>query len=39
MTQGAINYQRYLDGNDDGIVEIIKEYKDVTECHYWYFLF
>ncbi|MBR5271925.1 MAG: RNA polymerase sigma factor [Clostridia bacterium] len=28
MGDGAINYRRFLDGDDDGIVEIIREYKD-----------
>lgn len=28
MDNGAENYKRYLNGDDDGIVEIIKEYKD-----------
>lgn len=28
MDSGAENYRRFLDGDDDGIVEIIKDYKD-----------
>lgn len=28
MDRGAINYRRFLDGEDDGMVELIKEYKD-----------
>lgn len=28
MDNGASSYRRYLDGDDTGIVEIIKEYKD-----------
>lgn len=28
MNNGASNYRRFLDGDDQGIVEIIKEYKD-----------
>lgn len=28
MDIGAISYQRFLEGNDDGIVEIIRVYKD-----------
>ena len=28
MRNGADNYKRFLDGDDQGIVEIIKEYKD-----------
>lgn len=28
MDNGASSYLRFLDGNDDGIVEIIKDYKD-----------
>lgn len=28
MDNGAENYRRFLTGDDDGIVEIIKEYKD-----------
>ena len=28
MDNGASSYRRYLDGDDSGIVEIIKEYKD-----------
>lgn len=28
MDNGEINYRRYLEGDDNGIVEIIREYKD-----------
>ncbi len=28
MDNGASSYRRFLDGDDDGIVQIIKEYKD-----------
>ena len=28
MDNGASSYRRFLDGDDDGIVEIIKDYKD-----------
>lgn len=28
MDNGEKNYRRYLDGDDDGIVQLIKEYKD-----------
>lgn len=28
MNNGEVNYRRFLDGDDQGIVEIIKEYKD-----------
>ena len=28
MEHGAKQYRRYLAGDDDGIVELIKEYKD-----------
>ncbi len=28
MDNGAISYQRFLDGDDEGIVEIIRDYKD-----------
>lgn len=28
MESGKENYRRFIDGDDDGIVEIIKEYKD-----------
>ena len=28
MDNGASSYRRFLDGDDEGIVEIIKEYKD-----------
>ena len=28
MGDGAVNYRRFLDGDDEGIVEIIREYKD-----------
>ena len=28
MDNGASSYRRYLDGDDNGLVEIIKEYKD-----------
>lgn len=28
MDNGASNYRRFLEGDDDGIVEIIREYKD-----------
>lgn len=28
MEQGAENYRRYLAGEDDGIVEIVRDYKD-----------
>lgn len=28
MDNGAINYDRFLKGDDDGFVEIVKEYKD-----------
>ena len=28
MDNGAENYKRYLEGNDEGLVEIIREYKD-----------
>lgn len=28
MDKGEINYQRFLDGDDEGIVEIIRDYKD-----------
>ena len=28
MDNGASNYRRYLDGDDEGLTEIIREYKD-----------
>ncbi len=28
MDNGASSYRRYLDGDDDGIAEIVKDYKD-----------
>ena len=28
MDNGASSYRRFLDGDDEGIVEIIKHYKD-----------
>lgn len=28
MDNGASSYRRFLDGDDEGIVEIIKDYKD-----------
>ena len=28
MDNGASSYRRFLDGNDEGIIEIVKEYKD-----------
>ena len=28
MENGAIGYQRYLNGDDDGIVDVIRDYKD-----------
>lgn len=28
MDSGALNYERFLSGDDEGMVEIIKEYKD-----------
>ena len=28
MDNGAINYRRFLEGYDNGIVEIVEEYKD-----------
>ena len=28
MDNGAVNYRRFLEGDDDGFVEIIKDYKD-----------
>lgn len=28
MNNGELNYRRFLDGDDQGVVEIIKEYKD-----------
>ena len=28
MDNGAVNYRRFLDGDDNGFVEIIKDYKD-----------
>lgn len=28
MDNGTLNYQRFLEGDDEGIVEIIREYKD-----------
>lgn len=28
MDNGASSYRRFLDGDENGIVEIIKEYKD-----------
>jgi len=31
MDKGAFDYQRYLDGDDEGLVEIIKDYKDGLE--------
>ncbi|BBK23162.1 hypothetical protein Aargi30884_20650 [Amedibacterium intestinale] len=28
MDNGAGSYRRFLDGDDDGIVEIVRDYKD-----------
>ena len=28
MDNGASSYRRFLDGDDEGIVEIIRDYKD-----------
>ncbi len=28
MENGAVNYNRFLDGDKDGMTEIIREYKD-----------
>lgn len=28
MDNGELNYRRYINGDDDGIVEIIRDYKD-----------
>ncbi|MDE5862301.1 MAG: sigma-70 family RNA polymerase sigma factor [Ruminococcus sp.] len=28
MDNGAVSYRRFLDGNDEGMVEIIRDYKD-----------
>lgn len=28
MDRGANSYRRFLDGNDEGIVEIVGDYKD-----------
>ena len=28
MDHGAHNYRRFLDGDDGGIVEIVRDYKD-----------
>ena len=28
MDNGAVSYRRFLEGDDDGFVEIIKDYKD-----------
>lgn len=28
MDNGASSYRRFLDGDDEGIVELIKDYKD-----------
>ena len=28
MDNGACSYRRYLEGDDDGFAEIVKEYKD-----------
>lgn len=28
MDHGASNYRRFLDGDDSGVVEIIRDYKD-----------
>ena len=28
MDNGACSYRRFLDGDDDGIAEIVREYKD-----------
>ena len=28
MDSGADNYRRFLDGDDEGLAEIVREYKD-----------
>ncbi|MBD5159991.1 MAG: RNA polymerase subunit sigma-24, partial [Ruminococcus sp.] len=28
MDNGAVSYRRFLDGDDEGMVEIIRDYKD-----------